>query len=93
VRAPTTGPPATKVPVSPRRRPTWRRRVAIGAAALLALGGGAALAVTLAGSDDGSGGEPAPGGVEMTVEPAPRLEEPAAQARGLARWIGNHTRE
>jgi serine/threonine protein kinase len=93
VRAPSLGPPATRVPPTPHRRHGWRRRAAIGAIALLALGGGAAVAFALAGSDVDSGAEPAAGDVQMTIEPAPRLDEPAAQARGLARWIENHTRE
>jgi serine/threonine protein kinase len=97
VRAADVLPPEAPLPAveaTATRRPSshWRRRIAIGAAAAAALAGGATVAVILAESEGDSSGEDATG-AEVTVEQVPRLDEPASQARGLARWIEEHTRE
>jgi serine/threonine protein kinase len=84
--------PAAQAPAARRPRPHWRRRIAIGAAAAAALAGGATAAVLLAESEGDSSGEDATG-AEVTVEQVPRLDEAASQARGLSRWIEEHTRE
>jgi serine/threonine protein kinase len=72
-----------------RRLPSPRRGAAILAAFLVgvAIIVGAALLLSSNDSDPSDSGEANGGGASAQVEPAPRLDDPAAEARALADWL------
>jgi serine/threonine protein kinase len=75
--------------ISRRRLPSLRRGAAYLAAFLIGVAIIVGVALALSSSDSGSSdsGGSANGGESAQVQPAPRLDDPAAEARALADWL------
>ena len=84
------GSPAGTARWTQRRRPGLRRSAAILAVLLVAVAIVVGIAFALSSSDSppsDSAGAAKGGGDPAQVEPAPRLDDPAAEARALADWL------
>jgi serine/threonine protein kinase len=81
-------------PTVRRRLPNLRSRVPLLAAFVVGVMIVVGVALALSSSDSGpsDAGAPKGGGGSAQVEPAPRLDDPAAEARALADWLRTQAR-
>jgi serine/threonine protein kinase len=80
--------PTSVTATMPKLRPR-RRGAIVAAVALAAVAIAVAAVVLISGGGEGSsgGGEASARQAQPTVQPAPRLDDPAAEARALADWL------